>query len=192
MAHHFIPVGHGSLAVLAGVDRDDGLDRLVEIVLAAQVVAHDDGALVALDSGVFEALRGGQEAHLAARRDVFLADVAQHLAVLDQRRGADRAVVREDRQSHDGGDAVAARGDLDQCVLAQFEESRFPQQVEGRGSAHGLFGEDHQVGALCFRFVDRVDDLRCVAVHISDRVIQLGNSYFHGDSLSRGITTPQS
>ena len=179
MTHHIVTVGHGALAVFAGVDRDDGFDRLVEIVLAAQVVAHDDGALVTFDRRIFEPFRGDEKAHFAAGRDIFLAHVAQHLAVLNQRRGADGSLAREDRQSHDGGDAVAARSYFDQRVLAQFEEGRLTQQVEGRGPAHGLFGEDDQVGALRFRFVDGVDDLRGVAVHISDRVIQLGNSYLH-------------
>ena len=192
VAHHIVTVGHGALAVLAGVDRDDGLDRLVEIVLAAQVVAHDDGALVAFDRRIFEPFRGDEEAHFAAGRDIFLAHVAQHLAVLNQRRGADGSFAREDRQSHDRGDAVAARGYFDQSVLAEFEEGRLAQQVEGGGSAHGLFGENHQVGMLRFRLVNGVDDLRGIAVHVSDRVIQLSYGYFHANNLSPEITTLQS
>ena len=133
-----------------------------------------------------------QETHFTARRDVFLADVAQHLAILDQRRGADRAVRREDRKTDDGGDAVAARGYFDQSVLAEFEEGRLAQQVEGWGSAHGLFGENHQVGMLRFRLVNGVDDLRGIAVHVSDRVIQLSYGYFHANNLSPEITTLQS
>ena len=192
VAHHLVTVGHGSLAVFAGVDRNDRLDRLVEVTLAAQIVAHDDRAFVALDRGVFIAFRRDQETHFTTRRDVFLADVAQHLAVLDQRRGADRAVRREDRKTDDGGDAVAAGGDFDQGVLAEFEEGRLTQQVEGRGSAHGLLGKNHQIGALRFRFVNGVDDLRGIAVHVSDRVIQLSYGYFHASNLSPEITTLQS
>ena len=192
VAHHLVTVGHGSLAVFAGVDRDDRFDRLVEVALAAQIVAHDDRALMALDRGVFIAFRRDQETHFTARRDVFLADVAQHLAILDQRRGADRAVRREDRKTDDGGDAVAARGYFDQSVLAEFEKGRLAQQVEGGGSAHGLFGENHQVGMLRFRLVNGVDDLRGIAVHVSDRVIQLSYGYFHANNLSPEITTLQS
>ena len=179
VAHHLVTVGHGSLAVFAGVDRDDRFDRLVEVALAAQIVAHDDRALMALDRGVFIAFRRDQETHFTARRDVFLADVAQHLAVLNQRRGADGSLAREDRQSHDRGDAVAARSYFDQRVLAQFEEGRLTQQIESRCPAHGLFGKDDKVGALRFRFVDGIDDFRGVAVDIPDRVVQLGNSYLH-------------
>lgn len=179
MTHHIVTVGHGALAVFAGVDRDDGFDRLVEIVLAAQVVAHDDGALVTFDRRIFEPFRGDEKAHFAAGRDIFLAHVAQHLAVLNQRRGADGSLAREDRQSHDRGDAVAARSYFDQRVLAQFEEGRLTQQIESRCPAHGLFGKDDKVGALRFRFVDGIDDFRGVAVDIPDRVVQLGNSYLH-------------
>ena len=127
---------------------------------------HDDGALVAFDRRIFEPFRGDEEAHFAAGRDIFLAHVAQHLAVLNQRRGADGSFAREDRQSHDRGDAVAARSYFDQRVLAQFEEGRLTQQIESRCSAHGLFGKDDKVGALRFRFVDGIDDFRGVAVDI--------------------------
>ena len=177
--HHLVAVGHRPPAVLAGVDRDDGLDRLVEVMLAAQVVAHDDGALVALDRRIFEPLRRDEEAHFAACGDIFLTHVAQHFAILDQRRGADGAFARQDRESHDGRDTVAARCYFDQCILAQFEEGGFTQQVESRGSAHGLFGKNDQVGTLRFRFVDRIDDFRGIAVDIPDRIVQLGKGYFH-------------
>ena len=179
VAHHLVTVGHRPPAVFAGVYRDDGLDRLVEVMLAAQVVAHDDGALVALDRRVLESLRRDEEAHFAACGDIFLTHVAQHFAILDQRRGADGTFARQDRESHDGRDTVAARRDFDQRILAQFEEGRFTQQVESRGSAHGLFGKDNQVGTLRFRFVDRIDDFRGIAVDIPDRIVQLGKGYFH-------------
>ena len=192
VAEHLVAVDHRTLAVAAGIDRDDRLDRLVEVVFAAEVVTDDDRALVALDRGVLVALRGDEEAHLAAGRDVFLADVTQHLAVLDEGGGADGSGRGQDRQSDDGGDAVAARGYFDQSVLAEFEEGRLAQQVEGGGSAHGLFGENHQVGMLRFRLVNGVDDLRGIAVHVSDRVIQLSYGYFHANNLSPEITTLQS
>ena len=96
-----------------------------------------------------------------------------------RRRGADGAFARQDRESHDGRDTVAARCYFDQCILAQFEEGGFTQQVESRGSAHGLFGKNDQVGTLRFRFVDRIDDFRGIAVDIPDRIVQLGKGYFH-------------
>ena len=179
VAHHLVAVGHRAAAVLAGVDGDDRLDRLVVVAFAAQVVAHDDGALVSLDGGILVALRADEEAHLAAGRNVLLAHVTQHLAVLDERGGADGALRRQNRKSHDGGDAVAAGGDGNQRILAQLEEGRLPQQVEGGGSAHGLFGKNHEVGFTLFGLLNRIDDFRGVALHIADGVVQLGNGYLH-------------
>ena len=102
---------------------------------------------------------------------MLLAHVAQHLAVLDERRGADRAFFGEVGKPDDGRDAVAAGGDLHQRVLAQLEESRFPEQVERRSAAEGLLGEEHQVGLQALRFVDGVDDFELVALDITDRVV---------------------
>ena len=45
---------------------------------------------------------------------------------------------------------------------------------------------------LRFRLVNGVDDLRGIAVHVSDRVIQLSYGYFHANNLSPEITTLQS
>ena len=58
VTHQLVAVGHRPAAVFAGIDRNDGLDRLVVVALAAQVVADDDRALVALDRRVFIPFRG--------------------------------------------------------------------------------------------------------------------------------------
>lgn len=148
-------------------------------MFAAEVVPDDDRALVALDRGIFVALRGDEEPHFAAGRDVFLADVTQHLAVLDEGGGADGSGGGQDRQSDDGGDAVAAGCDLHQRIFAEFEEGGLAQQIEGGRSADGLFGENHQIGALGLGPLDGIDDLRGVAVDVSDRVVELRDGYFH-------------
>ena len=185
VAHHLVAVGHRSLAVTAGVDRDDRLHRLVEIALAAQIVAHHHGALVALDGDVLVALRRDQKTHFAPRRDVFLADIALYPAVFEKRGGADRPLAGQHRKPHQGRDPVAAGRYLLQRLFAQFEKGRLAQQVEGRRAAHGLLGENHQIGAPRLRLVDRADDLRRVSVDIPHRVVQLGYGYFHGSNLSR-------
>jgi len=177
--HRVVAIGHHSLAETAGVDAEDQIDRLVEIGGAAQVVPHDDGHPLAADRDRLAAASLNEKSHFAACGDIFLTHVAQHFAILDQRRSADGAFARQDRESHDGRDTVAARCYFDQCILAQFEEGGFTQQVESRGSAHGLFGKNDQVGTLRFRFVDRIDDFRGIAVDIPDRIVQLGKGYFH-------------
>ena len=179
VAHHLVPVGHGAFSVLAGVDRDDGLDRTVEVVRTAQVVAHHDGAAVTLDRDVLIALRRNEKTHLATGRDVFLADIAQHLAILDERRGADGALAREPGQPHDGGGADAGRCDLDQRILAQLQERGLAQQIERGRSADRLLGENHQVGPLIFGSVDGIDDLGSVSFDITGRVVELSDCYLH-------------
>ena len=123
--------------------------------------------------------RRHQKAHLATCRDILLADVAEHLAVLDQCRSARSPLGGEDGQTDQGGDAVAAGGDLDQRVLAQFEEGGLAQQVESRRAAQRLLGEDDQIGMQGPGLVDRVDDLRGVAFDVADGVVQLGDGDFH-------------
>ena len=185
VAHHFVAIGHRSLAVTARIDRKDRLDGLVEITFAAQIVADNHGALVSLDRNVLEALRWGEETHLPAGRNVPLADISLDLAVLDQGGGADRTFVRQHRKPHERRDAAAGGGDLLQSLLAQLEEGGLAKQIEARSSAHGLLGEDHQIGPQGFCPIHRIDDLGGIAVDITDRIVQLGYGYFHVSNLSR-------
>ena len=140
---------------------------------------------MALDGDVLVALRRDQKTHFAPRRDVFLADIALYPAVFEKRGGADRSLAGQHRKPHQGRDPVAAGRYLLQRLFAQFEKGRLAQQVEGRRAAHGLLGENHQIGAPRLRLVDRADDLRRVSVDIPHRVVQLGYGYFHGSNLSR-------
>ena len=112
LPHQFVAVGESSLAVAAGVDRDDGFDRLVEIVFVFQIAADDDGAAVVADGDVFESFRRNQKAHLATGRDVFFTDETFDFAVFDDCCGADGAVGRQHRQPDDGGDVFAMACDV--------------------------------------------------------------------------------
>ena len=138
-----------------------------------------------LDGGVFVSFGGDQETHFTACGDVFFADIAKDLAILDEGCGTDGSLVGKNREADDGGDTVAAGGDLHQGIFTQFEERRFAEEVERRSPAHGLLGENDQIGMLGLCFVNGIDDFRSIAVDVTDRVVQLGYGYFHGSNLSR-------
>ena len=182
---YVVPTTQVALAVAAGMDVDDGFDRLVEIRGMKKIVAYDQRTAATPYRNVFATFRRGQKSQFAAHGDILFSHVADDSSLLNQRCGTDRPLLGENRKPHDRIHRIAFGGNPHQRIFALFQKRIFPQQIERRSTADRLLGKNDEVCAFGFRTTYGFDDLVCISCDVADRIIQLSQSYLHLSGISK-------
>ena len=171
VVHCFVAIRHQALAITASIDTENNIDITLHIFQEAEIVAHNDGNLLAGNANDLHALAAAQKAHLSASRNICLCDVALDLSVLDNHRSTLRAVLHKYRRTHNSGNTVAVGGNLVESLVTKFQECGFTEKVERRSATQCLLGKDYDICALELCTLNRNDDFGGIACDISNGVV---------------------
>ena len=111
---------------------------------------------------------------------VALGDEGEHLSARHRR----RAVVQHARKAHGNADehehalALGRRRDVGERRKAAVQKHVLPEQVAAGVAADAQFGKDEQFRARLFRFLDELNDIAAVIMHVRHADFRRGGGGF--------------
>ena len=168
-----------TLTETTSVDIDNRSYRLIAVAHTHQIVAHNHSHLLTCNGDHLGTGRGADISHLVTIIDILLSDAAGNLTALDNHCCAHRTLVTRNGRAHNGGQRVAMLGNTLQLLFAQLDKRSLVEQIVSGRTAQSLLGKDNQVDILLFSLFDSLDNLRSVALDITDGVVKLGKCNLH-------------